>query len=108
MIRQIALKDTFTRLKRTSGNVGCPDQLDWIFTDKVDIKKNKAPSSFSPVSPSDLAFSQYTSGSTSEPKGVMITHDNLSDNLIKTTAELKAHDDDTVVVSCCHSITIWD
>lgn len=94
-----SLKDTFTRLKRASGNAGWPDQLDWIVTDKVKIKKNKAPSSFSPVSPSDLAFLQYTSGSTSEPKGVMITHDNLSDNLIKITTELEAHDDDTIVVS---------
>lgn len=30
---------------------------------------------------SDLAFLQYTSGSTSEPRGVMISHDNLLHNL---------------------------
>ena len=29
----------------------------------------------------DIAFLQYTSGSTSEPKGVMVTHGNLLDNL---------------------------
>jgi long-subunit acyl-CoA synthetase (AMP-forming) len=50
------------------------------------------------VSPSDLAFLQYTSGSTSEPKGVMITQANLSHNLSSIIHELKA-DTSTVVVS---------
>ena len=41
---------------------------------------------------------QYTSGSTSEPKGVMITHANLAHNLHTITTALAAVDD-TVVVS---------
>ena len=47
---------------------------------------------------SDIAFLQYTSGSTSEPKGVMISHDNLAHNLSLIITELKA-DESTVNVS---------
>ena len=36
------------------------------------------PPSFKPVEPSDLAYVIYTSGSTGDPKGVEITHANLS------------------------------
>lgn len=85
------------KLKRNSANSIWPEQLKWIVTDaKVKSKNGKA---LPLVSLQDLAFLQYTSGSTSEPKGVMISHGNLTDNLIKITKELDAHADDTVVVS---------
>ncbi|WP_375773038.1 amino acid adenylation domain-containing protein [Archangium gephyra] len=54
--------------------------LQWMATDTLDAavaEQWKDPS----ASPSTLAFLQYTSGSTSTPKGVMLTHSNLMHNL---------------------------
>ncbi len=41
----------------------------------------------------ELAFLQYTSGSTSTPKGVMVSHKNLLDNLEMTRVRLGNHAD---------------
>ena len=50
----------------------------WLTTNEV----SKAPEEWSPpeLDGSELAFLQYTSGSTADPKGVMITHANLVAN----------------------------
>jgi acyl-CoA synthetase (AMP-forming)/AMP-acid ligase II/acyl carrier protein len=76
-----------------------PEYLEWITTDNKTGSGNSSGGGLPPSpGPSDLAFLQYTSGSTSEPKGVMITHGNLAHNLTIITSELEAVDD-TVVVS---------
>jgi acyl-CoA synthetase (AMP-forming)/AMP-acid ligase II/aryl carrier-like protein len=48
-------------------------------------------------SPDDLAFIQYSSGSTSEPKGVMLTHANLVANIQGATAVGKYNDQDVTL-----------
>ncbi|KAL3907229.1 MAG: hypothetical protein SGILL_008956, partial [Bacillariaceae sp.] len=106
-------KDAITRFKRPLGGITTwPENLTWIITNdkgstttsssgggKNDAKAKAKTSLLLPVlTNDDLAFLQYTSGSTSEPKGVMITHGNLAHNLTIITNELQAKDD-TIVVS---------
>ena len=66
--------------------------IPWEATDEL----GSAPSDFQPArcQPHDLAFLQYTSGSTSEPRGVMVTHGNLLSNLeaIRTGFEISTKD----------------
>lgn len=50
------------------------------------------------VGPDDLAFLQYTSGSTGDPKGVMVTHGNILHNN-RMTAAAMGNTIDSVIVS---------
>ena len=49
------------------------------------------------VRPDDIAFLQYTSGSTGDPKGVMLTHANLLANIRAMGTALKAESTDVFV-----------
>eukprot|EP01041_Mallomonas_annulata_P006309 gene6309-12767_t len=82
-------------------------ELRWIQVDDVINRSKSKPGPISAPVPSSLdsadmldsiAFLQYTSGSTSEPKGVMISHRNLAHNESIILASLKANQD-TVCVS---------
>ncbi|MFJ5219343.1 AMP-binding protein [Streptomyces sp. NPDC088354] len=50
-----------------------------------------------PIVPSDIAFLQYTSGSTAAPKGVMVAHDNLAANVRMLSVTFGMHTDSVVV-----------
>ena len=73
-------------------------EVRWIETNKalpsVEIKDEY----LEKPDPTHLAFLQYTSGSTSDPKGVMINHANLRHNIMTIVKSLKAGTD-TIVVS---------
>jgi 1-acyl-sn-glycerol-3-phosphate acyltransferase len=50
-----------------------------------------------PLTKDDLAFLQYTSGSTGNPKGVMLTHANLLANIRAIAHAVQADDTDVIV-----------
>lgn len=54
-------------------------QLRWLATDEIEHARADDWKETT-VAPDDLAFLQYTSGSTSAPKGVMVSHRNLLEN----------------------------
>jgi acyl-CoA synthetase (AMP-forming)/AMP-acid ligase II len=87
-VKKVAdIKNVFTSVK-------WPD-LQWVQVDDH-LKKGKViplPSTMNRPSPPPevIAFLQYTSGSTSEPKGVMISHKNLAHNLKLIMKELNAN-----------------
>ncbi len=60
--------------------------LPWIVIGEADAGPVLEPQD---VAPNDLALLQYTSGSTSSPKGVMVTHANMLDNLARLRASFQ-------------------
>ncbi|MFA5985270.1 MAG: amino acid adenylation domain-containing protein [Methylococcaceae bacterium] len=68
-----------------------------LATDSSIAKGNDGDSPLPDITPNDLAFLQYTSGSTGQAKGVMVTHANLMANqaLIK---HCFGHDENATVV----------
>lgn len=70
--------------------------VQWLCTDAVEVCRGEhwLPRK---LTPSSLAFLQYTSGSTGDPKGVMVTHGNLLANE-ESIRRGFAHDDRTMLV----------
>lgn len=78
--RLAAAKDLFAR------RGGAWSNLPWHRTDR--LRPSSRPFPFHVPELEDTAFLQYTSGSTSSPKGVMITHGNILHQLAINSADL--------------------
>ena len=76
------------------GDAAWPSSLKWVV---CDIDKSTPGFAAAPAS-QEVAFLQFTSGSTSAPKGVVITHSSLKHNLDLIVDDLKA-DESTINVS---------
>ncbi|KDO26059.1 hypothetical protein SPRG_20618 [Saprolegnia parasitica CBS 223.65] len=76
-----------------SGSITWPKDIQWFSTDAISAAMADR---YEPVECTfdDIAFFQYSSGSTSEPKAVMISHGNIHAQL-KTWASIR--EDDTMV-----------
>jgi acyl-CoA synthetase (AMP-forming)/AMP-acid ligase II len=93
--------DTLDRIHpwlRTS-EAGELSGIRWLATDSlVEGPAGHDAIGFDPASLEDVAFLQYTSGSTRDPRGVMVTHRNLMHNLDYAN-RVESNDADSVSVS---------
>ena len=77
--------------------------LELITAGELPVVAVTAPAVAAPPAPAadrEVAYLQYTSGSTSEPRGVIVTHDNLIANL-EVARTLLGYECDSINVSWC-------
>ena len=74
-----------------------PQELIYIATDQLTDLSTSCATKLPQVDGSKLAFLQFTSGSTSLPKGVMISHSNCLSNLEMIVSESQANPSSTFV-----------
>lgn len=74
---------------------GVPSLRSVTTVDRLARARNNLPSTS--LKPTDTAFIQYTSGSTGEPKGVVLTHANILHNVCAIGQGVQVRPDDVIV-----------
>jgi acyl-CoA synthetase (AMP-forming)/AMP-acid ligase II len=72
------------------------NHLDWVSPEA--LKADGIGKSDAPARPDELALLQYTSGSTADPKGVMLTHANLESNSAQISQFFEVNSDTRGVI----------
>ena len=84
---------------------GCKHYSELLELGKDESSQSEVETRKNEVKPSDLATIIYTSGTTGKPKGVMLSHHNITSNALDATSRLPYMDKDTRVLSflpICH------
>ena len=77
----LTTRDLLDDLKATLGDMPAAQSIQWVMVDGFEAAGEDLPADRPRPRRDTIAFLQYTSGSTSAPKGVMVSHGNLLDNL---------------------------
>ncbi len=96
MSTSIAIAQFQSMIERKGAKAVAPYKIEWLATDEIPDTLSgqwKQPL----ITPDTLAMLQYTSGSTSKPKGVMLTHANLIDNTFTIQNAFGVHKGDSAV-----------
>jgi acetylornithine/succinyldiaminopimelate/putrescine aminotransferase/acyl-CoA synthetase (AMP-forming)/AMP-acid ligase II/predicted amino acid dehydrogenase/acyl carrier protein len=93
----LTTESVYKQLKERIDDTPALKAIEWLVTS--DVPSEEAERWVDPnVQPDTLAFLQYTSASTSAPKGVMVTHGNILHNQALMKVGVR-HTDRTVIVS---------
>lgn len=90
--------DLISKLKPTEQDGGSGDRITWLATDDPWAGQQSHFTEPFDASPNSLAYLQYTSGSTSHPRGVMMSHLNVISNLQAIDDDFR-HSEDSVGVT---------